>query len=88
MYVGFFAARLATVVVRNIRLAVSSREADTPGVLPPPERTAPTLEILSLPTSSAVEYELIAKSNVAGSVTVKQGKEVLAARSRKSSTSA
>ncbi|UZQ85791.1 bacterial Ig-like domain-containing protein [Thermoclostridium stercorarium] len=77
IYVGFFAARLATIEVSNIELYVSSSETDAPRYIPPEAPVTPSLQILSLDKTSNVNYSLVVKPNVNGSITVKQGAEIL-----------
>jgi hypothetical protein len=77
IYVGFFAARLATIEVRNISLKVTAAAADAARLLPPPAKTDPRLDLLSLDKSPQLDYRLVLRSNVAGSLTVKKGKDVL-----------
>ncbi|HEY8421719.1 MAG TPA: bacterial Ig-like domain-containing protein [Thermoclostridium sp.] len=77
IYVGFYAARLATIEVSNIEFAVSSAETDAPRVIPPEKPVTPSIEILSPDKTSGEKYSLVVKSNVNGSLTVKQGGKVL-----------
>lgn len=77
IYIGFYAARLATIEVSNIEFTVSNSETDAPKVVPPEEPVTPTVKILSLDKTSDEDYNLIVKANVNGSITVKQGAEVL-----------
>ena len=77
IYVGFYAARLATIEVSNIEFTVSSAETDAPGVIPPEEPVTPSIDILSLDKTSDEKYSLVVKPNINGSLTVKQGGEVL-----------
>jgi hypothetical protein len=78
MYVGFYAARLATIDVRNIQLTVTSAATDSPKVEPPAAPVTPSLSILSLSKTSTPEYPMIVRPNVNGTVTVKQGSKVIA----------
>ena len=78
MYVGFYTARLATIEVRNIDLTVTAAATDAPKVTPPAEAVTPELEVLSLDKVSKADYSLLVKSNVNGTVTVKQGQVVIA----------
>ncbi|MHA7966528.1 bacterial Ig-like domain-containing protein [Paenibacillus sp. CAU 1782] len=78
MYVGFFAARLATIEVSGIDLQVSAAATDPPQRLPEPEPVVPELEILSREQTSESDYRLILRANVGGVVTVRQGVESIA----------
>lgn len=79
MYVGFYAARLATIEVHNIELKVTSAASDAPKVEPPLTPLEPAVELVSLlQTSTTEQYELKVKANTAGSLTIKQGKEIIA----------
>lgn len=78
MYVGFYAARLATINIRNIQLTVTSAATDSPKVEPPAAPVAPSLSILSLSRTSTPQYQMIVRPNVNGTVTVKQGSKVIA----------
>ncbi|MFA9558131.1 bacterial Ig-like domain-containing protein [Evansella sp. AB-rgal1] len=78
IYVGFYAARLATIEVSNIDFSVTATATDAPKVLPPAERVSPELDILSLKKTPLLDYDLIVRSNVDGVVTVRQGQTVIA----------
>ncbi|WP_282937480.1 bacterial Ig-like domain-containing protein [Paenibacillus sp. RC67] len=78
MYVGFFTARLATIEVRNIQLSVSATQSDAPKVEAPKNPVTPDFQVLSLDKTSATDYDLLVKSNVSGTVTVKQGQTIIA----------
>ncbi|WP_342478914.1 bacterial Ig-like domain-containing protein [Paenibacillus sp. FSL H7-0350] len=78
MYVGFYAARLATIDIRNIQLTVTSAATDAPKVEPPAAPVTPDLSILSRSKASTPEYEVIVRPNVNGTVTVKQGSRIIA----------
>lgn len=77
MYVGFYTARVATIVVNNVELTVSDAGTDAPQVVPPTEPVEPSLQVLSLDKTSDTDYELVLRSNVDGTVTVKQGQTVI-----------
>ncbi|MBU5593780.1 bacterial Ig-like domain-containing protein [Amphibacillus sp. MSJ-3] len=77
IYVGFFAARLATIQVSNIELAVSDAATDAPAVLPEEDPITPHLDIISLDRTSDSEYTLMIDTNIDGVVTVKQGQDVI-----------
>ncbi|AOZ94532.1 hypothetical protein PNBC_12180 [Paenibacillus crassostreae] len=78
IYVGFYAARLATIEVSNIQFSVTATQTDPPKIEPPKQATEPEFEILSLAQTSDTDYELIIKSNVNGTVIVKEGQKVIA----------
>lgn len=78
MYVGFFTARLATIEVRNIQLTVTAAQSDAPKVEAPKKPVTPDFQVLSLDKTSATDYDLLVKSNVNGTVTVKQGQTIIA----------
>lgn len=78
MYVGFYAARLATIEVSNIALQVTASKTDSPKVLPEAEPIAPQLEILSREKTSETDYRLIMRANANGVATVKLGQSVIA----------
>ncbi|MDC3415949.1 bacterial Ig-like domain-containing protein [Aquibacillus salsiterrae] len=77
IYVGFYTARKADIEVYNIDFDVTAAATDAPKVDPPAEPVAPTLDIVSRDKASEEDYELLLKSNVAGTVTVKAGQEVI-----------
>ncbi|TCL71648.1 Ig-like protein group 3 [Hydrogenispora ethanolica] len=78
IYVGFYAARLATIEVSNIQFTVTAAETDAPKVDPPKEKIVPGLEILSPDKTSKTTYPLLVRANVDGIVTVKKGNRVIA----------
>lgn len=78
MYVGFYAARLATIEVSNIDLQVSVAATDAPKVEKPLEAMTPAVEIESLVRVSEDEYNLMVRPNVDGVVSVKMGSRVIA----------
>lgn len=78
MYVGFYAARLATINISNIQLTVTSAATDAPKVEPPQTPVTPSLDVLSLSKTSSPDYQMILRSNVSGTVTLKQGSTVIA----------
>nr|WP_274528681.1 bacterial Ig-like domain-containing protein [Paenibacillus piscarius] len=78
MYVGFYAARLATIDIRNIELTVTSAATDAPKVEPPAAPVTPDLSILSRSKTSTPGYEVMLRPNVNGTVTVKQGSRIIA----------
>jgi len=78
IYVGFYTARLATIEVSNIEFNVTAAKTDAPQIEPPVEAVTPEFEFLSLDKVSKTEYDLMVRSNVKGTVTVKQDQEVIA----------
>ncbi|MTI60456.1 MAG: exopolygalacturonate lyase [Firmicutes bacterium] len=78
IYVGFFTARVGHIEVSNVDFTVSAVKTDAPKVEPPEEAVTPTLDFLSLDKTSKSDYNLLLKSNVKGTVIVKQGREVIA----------
>ncbi len=77
MYVGFYAARLATIEVSDIQLQVSAALSDPPKELPLPAPAEPQLDILSRDKSSERDYELVVRANADGVLTVRQGQQVI-----------
>jgi len=78
IYVGFYVARLATIVVSNIEFEVTAAATDAPKVDPPVQAIEPMVEILSLDRTSETDYVFRTRSNVAGTYTLKLGKDTLA----------
>lgn len=78
IYVGFYAARVAHIEVSNIEFVVTAAQTDAPKVEPPEQPVTPTFEFLSLDKTSKTEYNLMIKSNVNGTVIVKQERQVIA----------
>ncbi|TDG00533.1 S-layer homology domain-containing protein [Paenibacillus piri] len=73
MYVGFYAARLATIEVSGARLTVTAAETDPPKMKAPEVPATPAFDFVSLTRTSQSAYQLSVKSNVNGAVTIKQG---------------
>ncbi|MFC0560093.1 bacterial Ig-like domain-containing protein [Halalkalibacter alkalisediminis] len=78
VYVGFYAARLATIEVSAIDFQVTAAKTDAPKLEPPAEAVSPQVSILSLDKTSKTDYDLLVRSNVDGIVTVRQGQKVIA----------
>ncbi|WP_236291997.1 S-layer homology domain-containing protein [Paenibacillus allorhizoplanae] len=78
MYVGFYTARLATIDVSNIELKVTAAETDTPKIEAPNLPVTPDFQFVSLDKTSKMDYSLSVKSNVNGTVTIKQDQHVIA----------
>ncbi|MDX8046401.1 bacterial Ig-like domain-containing protein [Gracilibacillus sp. S3-1-1] len=77
MYVGFYAARVATIEVSNIDLSVSAAATDAPKVEPPEEPVKPNVEITSLTKTGDADYSFKFQSNVDGRATVRQEHDIL-----------
>jgi len=73
IYVGFYAARLATIEMSDIDFTVTASKTDAPKVEAPQERFAPELAVVSLDKVSKTDYTLRLKANVDGTATIKQG---------------
>lgn len=76
MYVGFYTARLATIVVSGMELKVTSADTDSPMKAPDPQPVVPDVNFLGLTRTSITTYTLGLMSNVNGKVTIKQGPNV------------
>jgi pectate disaccharide-lyase len=77
IYVGFYTARLATIEVSNIDFNVTAAATDAPKVKPPAQPVVPDYNIVSLDKVSEDSYDLMVKPKVDGTLTVKQGIEVI-----------
>ncbi len=71
-YVGFFAARAATINVSNITYYESDSNKDALKIIPTAEVFTPTFTISSPITNSDESYKIYAASNVRGTVSVLQ----------------
>ena len=78
LYVGFYAARLATIEVSNVEFKVTDAATDAPKVEKPEAAIEPTMNIVSLPSSALESYDLKVASNANGTVTIKQGETIIA----------
>ncbi len=78
LYVGFYAARLATIEVSNVNFKVTDAATDAPKVEKPQEAIAPSMNIVSLTSSALEDYDLKVTSNANGTVTIKQGETIIA----------
>ncbi|WP_335422205.1 bacterial Ig-like domain-containing protein [Bacillus sp. JJ1566] len=76
-YVGFYTARVATIEVSNIDFKATAAATDAPKGEAPVKEVTPQFDILSLDKTSEPNYRLIVQSNVNGSVTIKEGNEVI-----------
>ena len=77
MYVGFYAARLATIEVSNIDLKVTSSKTDAPKIEKEVEAIKPLVAIESLRKTSDLNYNLVIKTNVKGYLSVKIGNKFI-----------
>jgi len=78
IYVGFYVARQATIVVSNIEFEVTAAETDARRVAPPAQAIEPAVDILSLDRTSETDYIFRARSNADGTYTLKLGQTVIA----------
>lgn len=78
IYVGFFAARVATIEVSNIQLNVTAAQTDAHKVEAPKQAATPNFSITGLSKTSSTAYTLGIKPTVDGTVTVKQGQRIIA----------
>ncbi len=72
VYVGFFAARVASITVSDIRISTSDVATDPPGVPEPPKPVAAQINVLSPTTASLSGYDLTISTNVKGRLDIKQ----------------
>jgi hypothetical protein len=72
IYLGFFAARVASITVSNINLTTSDVATDPAGVAEPEAVITPALDVTSTTASGASIYNLDLEASVAGNVNVKQ----------------
>lgn len=77
IYVGFFAARVASITVSNIELKTSNTASDPKGEAEPPKVIKPSVDVTSSDVSTKPNYTLNLKSTINGSVSVKQGDKVI-----------
>jgi hypothetical protein len=78
VYVGFYAARLATIEVSNVKFNVTAAVADAQRVVPKAAAVTPILTLAGLNATAATDYSLTVTSNVNGTITIKQGEKVIA----------
>ncbi len=74
IYVGFFAARVASITVTDISITTSDAATDPAGESEPAKKIAASVTILSLTASSSPDYDLILSTNLAGKLVIMQGK--------------
>ncbi len=72
IYIGFFAARVASITVSDIRLVTSEMATDPPGVPEPPKPAAAQINVLSPITAFLAGYDLTISTNVKGRLDIKQ----------------
>lgn len=72
IYVGFFAARVASITVSEIEFKISDVSTDPQGAPEPPEPVAPSISLVSLSATSLSSYNLNVLTNVKGSMEIKQ----------------
>jgi hypothetical protein len=77
IYVGFYAARVASITVSNIEFKTSDVATDPAGLPEPPKAVAPEISAVSLTGSAADNYDLKLLANVKGNVEVKKGEDVI-----------
>jgi LPXTG-motif cell wall-anchored protein len=71
IYVGFFAARVASITVTNINMKTSKVATDAPGVPEPVKGIAPAISFNSLSATSSTNYDLKVSANVNGNLQIK-----------------
>ena len=71
IYVGFFAAREAKIVISNIQLTTSNPATDAPAEARPITYVTPNCSIESAKTANAADYELVYYGNADGTLTIK-----------------
>lgn len=72
IYVGFFAARVASITASNITIATSDVATDPPGIPEPPKPVEPSINMVSLKGSPVSDYEYKIMPNVNGNIQIKQ----------------
>ncbi|HOP75365.1 MAG TPA: right-handed parallel beta-helix repeat-containing protein [Bacillota bacterium] len=66
IYVGFFAARVASITVTDIKVKFSDVATDEPGLPEPPEAVEPAVTVLSLAGSPVADYTFSLQPNAKG----------------------
>jgi len=79
LYVGFFAARNASIKVSDISVSLSDPKTDPPALAEPPMPIVPTLNILSPAETGNARYRLILAANSNGTLSASRKGETLAA---------
>lgn len=77
IYVGFFAARVASITISNIDFKTSSVASDPKGEAEPAKVIEPSIDVTSSDASTKSDYALNLKSIINGSVSVTQGDKVI-----------
>ncbi|OOM75378.1 pectate disaccharide-lyase precursor [Clostridium puniceum] len=77
IYVGFFAARVASIAVSDIDFKTTNASSDPNGVPEPEKVVKPSINIVSSNISSKSKYELNLKATINGNVNIKQGDKVI-----------
>ena len=77
IYVGFFAARVASITVSDIDFKTTKASSDPAGVAEPEKVVTPSINVVSSNLSSKSKYDLDLKATVNGNVNVKQGDKVV-----------
>ncbi|HYH04411.1 MAG TPA: right-handed parallel beta-helix repeat-containing protein [Bacillota bacterium] len=78
IYIGFFAARVASITVSDIVLKTSDVATDPPGVPEPAKGVVPSASVLSPGTSSLTGYSLMIRTNVKGNLEIRQNGTLIA----------
>lgn len=71
IYVGFFAARVASITVSDIKFTTSNVAADPPGEPEPIKKIIATVNAVSPKTASMPDYNLNVSTNVEGKINIK-----------------
>lgn len=77
IYVGFFAARVASITVSNVEFKTSNVASDPKGEAEPAKKVKPSIDVISSDYSTKSDYALNLKSTINGTVSVKQGDKVV-----------
>jgi pectate disaccharide-lyase len=77
LYVGFYAARLATIEVSDIQFTVTAAKTDAPAVPAPPRMQLVMYDMFYSEQTSRVNYNFNVLPSVSGLLTVKQGENVV-----------
>lgn len=72
IYVGFFAARVASITVSNISMKTSDVATDPAGLPEPPAPVPPAVSVASLGYSSTSDYNLNVLTNSKGTLQIKE----------------
>lgn len=77
IYVGFFAARVASITVSNIDFKTSNSSSDPAAKAEPEKVIKPSIDVTSTDVSTSSKYDLKLKASIGGVINVKQGEKVL-----------